>query len=59
MLTVVDRCESLLASGVPFSAIEELDFSPVLRAREDNGPDDVEGCRRDRDEMLDRLERLA
>jgi V/A-type H+-transporting ATPase subunit A len=59
VLTVVDRCESLLASGVPFSAIEELDFSPVLRAREDNGPDDVEGCRRDRDEMLDRLEQLT
>jgi V/A-type H+-transporting ATPase subunit A len=59
VLAVVDRCDSLLDAGVPIAAIEELDFGPVLRARERGGPDDVEGCRRGRDEMLDRLEALG
>jgi V/A-type H+-transporting ATPase subunit A len=59
VLTVVDRCQALVDSGVPATAIEELDFGPLLRAREECGPDDVEGCRRHQDAMLSRLDELA
>jgi V/A-type H+-transporting ATPase subunit A len=59
VLTVVERCESLVDSGVPAASIEELDFGPLIRARDDTGPDDVVGCRRHRDLMLDRLEALT
>lgn len=59
VLSVVDRCDALLARGVPAAAIEEADFAPLLRAREETGPDDVEGCHEHRDAMLARLEELA
>jgi V/A-type H+-transporting ATPase subunit A len=59
VLTVVERCESLVASGVPAAAIEELDFGPLIRTRDETGPDDVAGCHRHRDLMLDRLEALS
>ncbi|MGZ8737426.1 MAG: V-type ATP synthase subunit A, partial [Nocardioides sp.] len=59
VLTVVDRCESLAESGVPAASIEELDFGPIIRARDETGPDDGDGCRRHRDVMLERLEALT
>ena len=59
VLTVVERCESLVDAGVPAASIEELDFGPLIRARDETGPDDGDGCRRHRDIMLDRLEALA
>lgn len=34
-----------IAAGVPATVIEEVDYSPLLRAREDTGPDDVDGIR--------------
>jgi V/A-type H+-transporting ATPase subunit A len=58
VLTVVDRCQALVESGVPATAIEELDFGPLVRAREECGPDDVEGCRRHLDDMLTSLDAL-
>jgi V/A-type H+/Na+-transporting ATPase subunit A len=58
VLAVVDRCEALVASGTPAAAIEELDFSPVLRAREEVGPADAAGVHRRRETMLARLEAL-
>ncbi|HEU4420977.1 MAG TPA: V-type ATP synthase subunit A [Pilimelia sp.] len=45
VLGVVDRCERLIEAGTPASAIEEFDFSPVIRAREENGPADADGVR--------------
>jgi V/A-type H+-transporting ATPase subunit A len=42
---VVARCEELVGSGLPATAIEEADFSPVVRAREETGPTDVAGVR--------------
>ena len=42
----------------PQPPLEELDFSPVLRAREEVGPADVAGVARHRDAMLARLESL-
>ena len=35
ILAVADRCVELAKAGVPAAEIEEADFSPVLRARED------------------------
>ncbi len=59
VLAVVGRCEELVDSGVPATSIEELDFGPLIRARDETGPDDAEGCGRHRDAMLDRLGALA
>jgi V/A-type H+-transporting ATPase subunit A len=59
VLDVVARCERLIDAGVPATAIEERDFSPLLRAREETGPADAEGARRRGEVMLDRLEELA
>jgi len=35
VLAVADRCQALADRGVPAAAIEEQDFSPILRAREE------------------------
>ena len=35
VLTVAERCRALARSGVPATAIEEQDFSPIVRAREE------------------------
>ncbi len=35
VLSVADRCQQLARGGVPASVLEEADFSPILRARED------------------------
>jgi V/A-type H+-transporting ATPase subunit A len=59
VLAVVERCEALVDSGVPATSIEELDFGPLIRARDETAPDDVDGCRHFRDMMLDRLEVLG
>ncbi len=59
VLAVVDRCQQLVQSGVPASRIEEVDFGPLVRARNDIGPDDAEGVAKLRDDVLSRLEDLA
>jgi V/A-type H+-transporting ATPase subunit A len=57
VLAVADACQELAASGVAPTAIEEEDFSPVLRAREEAAtPAEVD---RRRDAMLVRLAALA
>lgn len=56
VLAVVDRCRALVDRGVPAAVVEELDFGPLLRAREE--AHDVAAVGRRRDVMLDRLERL-
>ena len=35
VLAVATRCQELAQAGVPAGALEEADFSPILRARED------------------------
>jgi V/A-type H+/Na+-transporting ATPase subunit A len=55
VLAVVDRCESLVGSGVPATAIEETDFGTLLRAAQETGPEDARGVQRHRDAMLARL----
>jgi V/A-type H+/Na+-transporting ATPase subunit A len=57
ILTVAGRCLELARAGVPAAAIEETDFSPILRAREDAArPADVADRAR---EMLATLGRLG
>ncbi|MEU9124983.1 V-type ATP synthase subunit A [Streptomyces sp. NPDC048506] len=52
VLAVVDRCRELVESGVPAPVIEEADFGPLLRTREDVGPDDAAGVATRRDAIL-------
>jgi V/A-type H+/Na+-transporting ATPase subunit A len=57
VLAVADACQELAASGVAPTAIEEEDFSPVLRAREEAATAAEVDQRRDA--MLARLAALA
>ena len=57
VLAVAGRCQALAGRGVPAAVIEEEDFSPVLRAREDaTTADAVAECER---AMLARLDDLG
>jgi V/A-type H+/Na+-transporting ATPase subunit A len=58
VLDVVDACQLLVARGVAATTVEDLDFGPVLRAREELGPSDAEGVDSRRVEFLGRLEQL-
>jgi V/A-type H+-transporting ATPase subunit A len=58
LLDVVDACQRLVEHGVPAASVEEVDFSPAVRAREEVGADDVEAVAARRDEVLARLSRL-
>ena len=56
VLAVADRCLDLADRGVAPAAIEELDFSPILRAKEEAGT--PEQVRARQDDMLARLAAL-
>jgi len=58
VLTVYDRCLSLVEQGLAASLIEESDLSGVTRVRDEAGPDDAASVRQRRDETLAMLERL-
>ncbi|HEY6708148.1 MAG TPA: ATPase, partial [Actinomycetota bacterium] len=47
VLDVVDACQALADRGVPAAVIEEQDFSPLLRAREEAGDAAEVAARRD------------
>ncbi|MFI6559466.1 V-type ATP synthase subunit A [Streptomyces sp. NPDC050534] len=55
VLAVVARCHELADAGVPAEHIEGVDFSPVLRAREEAGPHDAAAVDTLRATMLARL----
>ncbi len=59
VLAVVDACRAAVDRGVTATAVEELDFGPVLRAREEAGPDDLAGVTARRDDVLARLGQLS
>jgi V/A-type H+-transporting ATPase subunit A len=59
VLEVSDRCQDVVAAGVDAGAVERADFSPVLRAREETGPDDPAGISRHRKAILSTLEELV
>jgi len=45
VLSIADAFQRLVDAGVPASTVEEVDFGPLVRAREDTGPDDSDGVR--------------
>jgi V/A-type H+-transporting ATPase subunit A len=57
-LDVIDACQALADGGVPAAAIEEQDFSPLLRAREEVGGEATRPVRERRDTLLGHLEAL-
>ncbi len=56
VLAVVERCRTLIEQGVPASVVEESDFGPLLRAREEAA--DVAAVEQVRSTVLARLEEL-
>ncbi|HEU4947158.1 MAG TPA: V-type ATP synthase subunit A [Kribbella sp.] len=55
VLDVVDRCGELVDRGVPAAELEEFDFGPLIRAREEAAADPAALARR-REELLAALE---
>ena len=56
VLAVHARARELLDAGVPASLLEEVDLSPLLRVREQAGPDQIDRIEQARDAALERLE---
>ncbi|MEU8233248.1 V-type ATP synthase subunit A [Actinoplanes sp. NPDC048967] len=56
---VLTAGEERVASGVPATVVEELDFSPLLRARDDTAQDDLAGIRARRDAVLTNVRELT
>ena len=52
VLLVHDRCLELIDRGLPASLLEAVDFTPLLRACEDAGPDDVDTVTKRGDQVL-------
>jgi V/A-type H+-transporting ATPase subunit A len=59
VLAVVDRCDALVASGVPAARLEETDFGELLRAAQETGPEDDAGVQSRAETVLARLEETA
>ena len=59
VLAVVDACTGLVARGIIATEIEEVDFSPVLRAARETPPDAVGQVLERRDQVLRTLEALT
>lgn len=55
VLAIHDRILELVDRGVPVSVIEEIDLSPILRVREEAGPDETDPIEQARDEVLERV----
>ncbi|MER6083453.1 V-type ATP synthase subunit A [Streptomyces sp. NPDC001833] len=58
-LTVVDHCLELVDSGTAADVVETVDFTPLLRAREDAGPAETVPVVVARDTVLARLAEAA
>jgi len=59
VLTVHDRSVQLVSDGVSATAMEKVDFTPLLRAREDSRSSDVDAVIRRREELLGVLDGLT
>jgi V/A-type H+-transporting ATPase subunit A len=59
VLTVADRCQQLVGMGIPAATLEEIDYGPLIRARDELGRDDVDGVGKRVDGVLARLQELA
>jgi V/A-type H+-transporting ATPase subunit A len=58
VLGVIEACHAAVQRGVTAAEVEELDYSPLLRAGGDLAPDDVAGVEARRDRVLAALEQL-
>lgn len=58
VLAAIDACREVVADGVPAQRVEETDFGPLIRAREDGGPTDTVLAAQRRDAIIDRLHQL-
>jgi V/A-type H+-transporting ATPase subunit A len=56
VLAVADRAWQLVDGGSPVERVEQVDFSPLMRARDETGPQDIDGVR---SAIATTLERLA
>ena len=59
VLDVVDACQARIEAGVAATTIEEVDLGPVVRAREEFGPEDAAGVVQRRLSVLALIEALA
>jgi V/A-type H+-transporting ATPase subunit A len=59
LLAVQDAARSLGAAGVPASVIEDVDYGPLIRAKDEVGPDDVAGVEQRAADLLATLRGLA
>ena len=55
VLTVAERAWQAVDGGSPIERVEQVDFTPLLRARDETGPEDTEGVRAAIDTTLERL----
>jgi len=55
VLVVHDRCQELVAKGVPATLIEEVDFGTLVRARDETAPGAVSAVEQCRDGVLSSL----
>jgi V/A-type H+-transporting ATPase subunit A len=58
VLAVHDRCQAVLERGVLASLVEEVDWGPLVRARDETAQDDVAGVRERLQLVLDAIEAL-
>ncbi|MBP3036738.1 V-type ATP synthase subunit A [Arthrobacter sp. zg-ZUI100] len=58
VLDVVDVCQALVARGVPAADVERVDFTRILRLREDTGPTDADGVLARGRDFIRQLEQL-
>ncbi|MFE3327061.1 V-type ATP synthase subunit A [Streptomyces sp. NPDC059176] len=59
VLAVIERCADLADSAERADAVEEVDFTPLVRAREEAGPNDVAAVTAAREAILQRLGELV
>jgi V/A-type H+-transporting ATPase subunit A len=59
VLTVADRCAALATAGVDPAAVEQVDFGPLVRAREQAGPGNLAAVAEARDAVLEGLAALT
>jgi V/A-type H+-transporting ATPase subunit A len=59
LLAVADRAWQLVDRGSPIEQVERVDFTPLLRARDETGPENAEGVRSATAATLERLAGVA
>jgi V/A-type H+-transporting ATPase subunit A len=59
VLALHDRAVDLVGRGVPAARLEEVDLSPVVRVRDEVGPEDAAGVAAVRAELEQRLDAAA